>query len=251
MLIKVSLIVAILLGIGTVVVTHFQIAPKIAELQENLTSTQGQLKTAQDEESKAKKEAKLAKEKADKTEKELTETAANLETATSKANRQEARANTAETDLNKTRGELTEAQRSLAAWAALGLPVEQIQKSLVDLAKANEANKAKEEENKLLLRKTTILQARLSQYEGDKDAKPTLPAGLKGKVLAVNPQWDFVVLDIGGNAGLVERGELLVNREGKLVAKLRVTSVEGNRSIANVLPEWRVSDVREGDVVMH
>ena len=50
--------------------------------------------------------------------------------------------------------------------------------------------------------------------------------------------------------GVVERGELLVNRDGKLVAKLRVTGVEPKRCIANVLPEWKQADVMEGDAVL-
>ena len=36
---------------------------------------------------------------------------------------------------------------------------------------------------------------------------------------------------------------------GKLVAKVRISSVQANRSIANVLPDWKFGDVMEGDTV--
>ena len=56
---------------------------------------------------------------------------------------------------------------------------------------------------------------------------------LTGKVLAVDSKYEFVVLNIGGNQGVAKNGKLLVHRDGKLVAKLRVTNVECNSSIAN------------------
>ena len=72
-----------------------------------------------------------------------------------------------------------------------------------------------------------------------------------GKILAVDPKYDFVVLDVGGNQGMVENGKLLVNREGKLVGKLRITKVEANRSIANIMPDWTTAELMEGDQVVH
>jgi hypothetical protein len=58
------------------------------------------------------------------------------------------------------------------------------------------------------------------------------------------------VLDIGENQGVQEYGELLVNRNGKLVAKVKIRSVQKDRSIANVLPGWQLGDVMEGDQVI-
>jgi hypothetical protein len=44
-------------------------------------------------------------------------------------------------------------------------------------------------------------------------------------------------------------GELLVSRDGKLVAKVVVRSIEKDRSIANVVPGWKLGEVIEGDEV--
>ena len=73
---------------------------------------------------------------------------------------------------------------------------------------------------------------------------------LKGKVLATDPKWDFVVLNVGEDQGVLENGELLVNRNGKLVAKVRVRTVEKTRCIANIVPGWKIGEVLEGDSVL-
>jgi hypothetical protein len=77
-----------------------------------------------------------------------------------------------------------------------------------------------------------------------------LPAGLKGKILVSDPKWDFVVLNVGQDEGAAEDGDLLVSRDGKLVAKVRIHTVQKGRSIANVLPGWKITDVMEGDLVI-
>ena len=40
---------------------------------------------------------------------------------------------------------------------------------------------------------------------------------------------------------------MLVSRDGKLVAKVRIKQVEPDRCIANVIPGWKITDVVEGD----
>jgi cell shape-determining protein MreC len=65
----------------------------------------------------------------------------------------------------------------------------------------------------------------------------------------VDPKWQFVVLDVGEDQGIIKDGELLVSRDGKLVAKVVVRSVEKGRSIANLMPGWTFGEVVEGDLV--
>lgn len=251
MLLKVSLIVAILASIATLVVSHLQVAEGINGLKDNLQTTKTQLTKAEEDAASAKKDAKASKEQAEKTAKDLEATKGDLETTATKLKEQQNRADDFEAKYTKTAGQFNEAQRDLSAWSSLGLPVEQIRNRLVELTKVKEANDALADEKRVLIRNNNTLRAELDKFKPDKESAVPLPPGLKGKVVAVNPTWDFVILDIGGNQGVLERGELLVNRDGKLVAKVRITSVEPNRSIANVLPEWKQADVLEGDVVMH
>ena len=82
------------------------------------------------------------------------------------------------------------------------------------------------------------------------DVRVELPPGLTGKVLAYDPKYEFVVLDIGNNQGVKQNGVMIVSRDGKFVGKVRISSVEDNLCIANVLRKEKKSDVLEGDVCL-
>jgi hypothetical protein len=56
-----------------------------------------------------------------------------------------------------------------------------------------------------------------------------------------------VILNVGEDQGALRYGELLINRQGKLVAKVKITTVEKNRSYANVEPGWQLGEILEGD----
>ena len=68
--------------------------------------------------------------------------------------------------------------------------------------------------------------------------------------MAVDPKWEFVVLNVGEDQGVLPDGEMLVSRDGKLVAKVIVRSVQKNRCIANIVPGWQLGDIIEGDSVI-
>jgi hypothetical protein len=150
---------------------------------------------------------------------------------------------------DKARKERDDAQAELAAYQGTGLKPEQI-------VAMNKQYRALEDENKQLaqtaLRRAQQidkLQNRLNLYEIADYVVP-LPPGLKGQVLITDPKWNFVVLNIGQDQGVREQGELLVDRKGHLVAKVRVRSVQKDRSIANVVNGWQLGDIMEGDQVI-
>jgi hypothetical protein len=149
---------------------------------------------------------------------------------------------------DKIRNERNEAQADLAAYVGTGLKPEQIlamNKQFKDLQAALDAST---DEKKLLGQKITRLQTELDRYVNPE--KPVfLPASLTGKVLVTDPKWNFVVLNIGLDQGVKEYGELLVNRNGKLVAKVIIRSAQKDRCIANVMPGWQLGEVMEGDQV--
>lgn len=105
-------------------------------------------------------------------------------------------------------------------------------------------------ENKILMSQFTKV---ADEYEALKNPlkKVLQPVGLKGKVIAVDPKWKFVILSIGANHGVRKNGELTVSREGRYIARLKVSSVEAGHSIANVMDEFDSTDViEEGDEVL-
>jgi hypothetical protein len=78
----------------------------------------------------------------------------------------------------------------------------------------------------------------------------TIPANFRGKVVVVDPKWNFVVVNAGEDQGALTGGDLLVSRSGALVAKVKISRVEKDRCIANLLPGWKFGDVAEGDIVI-
>jgi predicted RNase H-like nuclease (RuvC/YqgF family) len=68
-------------------------------------------------------------------------------------------------------------------------------------------------------------------------AKESVPrrTGLRGTVLAVNQAYNFVVLNLGTRHGVESNAEMLVLREGTLIGKIRISSVEPTTAIGDII----------------
>ncbi len=248
-MLRISLIVVIVAGIAALAISQLKVADKIKTLTEERNKFEQDWKTSQEAERAAKKRASEATATADKAKKELDTAKIDLGAAIEKADQQERRANELESRLTKTTQERNESQAELARWKAFNMSVEQIRAMIAENKKLVQERDAVGEENKVLARKVIVLQNRIKIYEGE-NVKVELPVGLKGKVVAVDPKYEFIVLNIGEKDQVLERGEMLVSRSGKLVAKVRILTVQPNRSIANVLPDWKQAEILEGDDVI-
>jgi outer membrane murein-binding lipoprotein Lpp len=248
MLIKICLAVAIAAGLFAAGLSFVKVKEKITTIMAERDKNAKDRDDERAQKQAAQKEAKTNKEGWDKTKEELTTTKDSLEKETAKAIAQEKRANTLAEELTKTKQERDDAQGDLAAWKALGIPVNQIKTLIANLKETQDKLEALTAEKKIVERELTRVKNELAKYI-DPEYKVPLPPNLKGKIVVVDPKYDFVVLDVGEKQGVLEDGELLVNRSGRLVAKLRIRSVQPDRSIANVLPGWKLGDVMEGDQV--
>jgi hypothetical protein len=76
--------------------------------------------------------------------------------------------------------------------------------------------------------------------------------GREGEILAVNPAYGFVVLNLGDRSGITVNAPLVVKRGGSMIAKLRVSSVEPATSVADVVPGSMAKGayIRPGDSVV-
>jgi hypothetical protein len=249
MLMRISLIVAIIAGLAVGVLNFVKVKEKITILQTDL-----------DRESKAHKEFEgkytTTRKDLEKTTATLKQTKTALEAATTAKEKAETdlaaqvkRADKLTDDLNKTRQERDTAQADLAAYKATGVTPQQILGMNKEFKAVQDSLAVANTENKLLTQKIHKLETELAGYR-DPNFFVLLPAGLKGKVLVADPKWNFVVLNVGEDQGVLEKGELLVNRQGKLVSKVVVRSVQKDRCIANVLPGWELGEVMEGDAVI-
>ena len=93
-----------------------------------------------------------------------------------------------------------------------------------------------------------ILKARLGEGTN------AVPKGLKGKILAVNKDYHFVVMDIGTDSGLLPNVDMMVHRNNQLLGKVRVGMVMKRVSIGDIIiadPKAPPMVLQEGDNVLY
>ncbi len=250
MLLRISLILAILAGLGVIGVSQFMLRPQIEEIR----TTRDHNKTEWDKTTASLKKTntvlRATLEKLAKTETELGETKTLLAATTTKFETEQKRANGLQENVNKLNVDLKAAKDELFAYATTGVKPEEIKGLLSNVKTLTQQIEGLKEENKLFALDIKKKTAELAAIRLGREEDPFVPQEVRGKVLVVDPKWDFLVLDVGSKNSLPDRGVLLVSRQGELVAKIRVTSVQDNRSIANIMPGWKLKDVMEGDVVL-
>jgi chromosome segregation ATPase len=247
-MLRAALIVVIVAGLAVVGLNFTKVSEKINTLKSDLDEAQKTAQAQTDIATKARAAEKKATTEAQKLAADLGVATNALNTASARAVQQEGRANRLQEEFDKTNRDRIEAQQQLSQWTGLGLSPDQIKALQANFEQATKERDAFTAENKILLRNNTILRNRLAIWE-EPDKEVKLPA-LKAKIVAVDPKYDFVVLNVGSNQQVLTGGKLIVERDGRLLAKLRVTSVEPNRSIANILPDWKQGEVSEGDDVL-
>lgn len=255
MLLRILLILAIIAGIGAAVIGFVQVKPGIEKVKENLATEQAAHKKTQASLDATKKD--LASVKKDlEAEKANVETA-KKETEAAKAAQAEAEGKVAPLTekIAKLEDDVKKAKGDLAAWTALKMTPKQV----LEL----QATVKKDREQIAKLEGTIKESNRLADYwkrrfddltktdKDDPDIGPTMVGPIKGKITAVDPKWEFVMLDIGAKAGLVPNGVLMVSRDGKLIGKVRVRTVNDGTSMANIMPGWKLKDILEGDQVIY
>ena len=248
MLIRISLILAILAALAVGAVNFFVVKDKINALTTDRNTQRDGWHATQAELAQTKTVLAKTQSTLKQTQQDLADTQSERDKAMATAATQTKRADGLADQLAKTTKERDDAQNELASYKATGVTPEQVGKLTHTIKDLQDAMVALNEEKAVLLKARERLQARLDKYEGN-NPDIVLPAGLKGKILVVDPKWDFVVLDIGDDQGVKPDSELLVSRDGKLVAKVIVRSLEKDRCIANVVPGWKLGPLIEGDEV--
>ncbi len=71
----------------------------------------------------------------------------------------------------------------------------------------------------------------------------------EGKILVVNREFDFVVINLGEKDGLEMGTILTVSRDGQTLAKVEVEKIYANMSAAIILPGTDKELLKEGDLV--
>jgi len=249
--IRITLAVAIVAAVAVTALVWLQVKPNVEAVIAKRQEFEQKYKTESAEKSKVKKELGETKTKLETSEKNLADATKGRAAAEAKANELDAQAKALTTQLAQTKDDLTSKNQQLAAWNALGLAVDQVKGAITELKQSKDANAALEEEQKLLVKENKRLVRELDIYRGTNEVDVVLPSGTKGRVLVVDPKWEFVVLDLGAKQDVLPNGILMVSREGKLIGKVKITAVQQDRCIANVVPGWKLGEIMEGDQVFY
>lgn len=252
MLMRISLILAILAGLGAGVWGYLEVTNQdwgIPKLKQQRDSEHSAKMTAQKQLADTTAQLHTTQNTLSKTQNDLANEKTARKAADEKATAQEKIALDLKDRLTKTEADLESTQADLAAYKATGKSAKDIGDLVATIRKDDDAIAALNAE-KLVFQRTIARQSnQLAQLLGTADYVVKLPANLKGSIVAVDPKWEFVVLNVGEDQGVLEEGQLLVSRDSKLVAKVIVRTVYKNSCIANIMPNWKLGEVFEGDTV--
>ena len=135
--------------------------------------------------------------------------------------------------------------------AAPGAPPEDIAKKIDDLTKERDELKVVKEG---LESQTKSALAQVASLQREQQARATGASmnGLRGQVLAVDHNWNFVVLNLGNRNGVNNNASMIIQRGGSMVGRVKITSVEPSQSVADIVPNSVPAgiDVRPGDTVV-
>jgi hypothetical protein len=248
---RIFLAIAIVLTLVSGAV-NLQTKGKIKEAREELDAAKSSLTAANGERDKAKSESKALQQKLTETTAKKDETERQLASAKQAAEK-------AVKDLADAKGNAGDLQRQLesakqqAAASAQTTPAvdpeleSKLKEALAALDEQKQIGstlqaKAKEAEDK----------AKVLEKEKSDRENHLMKPGIEGKILAVSPGWNFVVLSIGDKQGVLTSGTLIVKRGASMIAKVRVSSVEPSTSVADVLSGSmkRSNPIQPGDAVI-
>ena len=220
-------------SLATTTDTLKQTKAKLQQTEEKLTAANATIEEKE-------KEIAAQKEEKDKLGKELAEANALVKAKTE--------------EMASVTGELAKLKEKLGAGnpEELAANLEQLKGDLeklkLELAEVTQVRTTLEQQKKDLDEKLTASTKLIEDYK----AQFTRP-GLTGKVMAYNPGWNFVVLNLGDKHGVRANAQMLVTRGSQMIAKVRVTNVEPSTSIADIVPgsESKSLRMQPGDSVIY
>jgi peptidoglycan hydrolase CwlO-like protein len=215
---------------------------------------QGQYSTA---DGKLQSTSKKLKE----SEQTLATTKASLDETTTKLGEATTKADSLQSELSKAQSIAGELEQKVSA-AEQRVTAAQTEISEVKSQLGAESAAAKEAQSKLtqLESEKKILNDDLASAKAEvarlldiqkRTQTGEMPPGINGRILSVNRNWNFVVLNIGDKQGVVENGELIIYRNKEFVGKVRVVSTEANTCVADLILDSLKGEVQIGDEVMN
>jgi DNA repair exonuclease SbcCD ATPase subunit len=224
----------------------FETHSKVADLVASVQTKQSALDSAQQEEAADKARTRTAMDDTAKAKSDLAAAQAQAQTVQSNLD-------AANTTIDGQKQQIDTLQKQIAGMPTTPGPSAPQGPSQQDFDKVNaqlkdaQAQVAELNEVEATLKsRTTDAEARAGDLQKiiDQQKAHVLRNGLEGEVLAVNQGWNFVVLSIGDRQGAVADAEMILERDGNQIGKVRITSVEPSTSVADIIPGSLARGVR-------
>jgi len=189
----------------------------------------------------------------DKTKVELTESKAKTQELSLTADKLTKDLSSTKNDLEATNSKLKVTSEQLQAYND-ELKGKKPSELFAQINELGEKVKVSDSENKMLTAAKEKLDQDLKKLRDQ--IEMSKPGGAKnislsGKIVAVNPTWNFVILDLGKNDQMVEGLTMVIYRGEKLVGKIKTVTVDAQTSVADVLPGTPATAIEVGDQVIY
>jgi hypothetical protein len=225
---------------------------KAEEMAGNLKSTSQTVTETKSSASKLKEENKTAQARIEELSKSTEDQKAQADKVAANLKESEAKGTKLEAEVAEKGKKVESLTRQLEEALAAAKPAtpipdpaqeQKVAKLLDDLEKTKQSAEA---EQKRLMQKAVELEGKVAQLTAkNKAASGGGPAAgsvggagtkkaVSGTVVAVNEGWNFVVVDLGDRNGVTPETNLAVQRNGKVVANLKVTEVRPKHVSAGV-----------------
>lgn len=219
--------------LASVLKDKLRIEKELADVQKAKESSESELKELTKNLKELKSELEVEKEKAD--------------TAVNEASKRQKQLLKLTEDLEDEKKEKETLARRLS-----GLQAEQDDlKRQFDKVKAE---KAKLEKKVAELEQKTVeldkIVVKPQEGTASTTAVPVVKSLLRGKVLVVNKDYNFVVTDLGNDDGISKGMVFEVQRDGQTLGTVEIDKIYETMSSATMLPGTRTLDIRKGDSVV-
>lgn len=249
MLMRISLIVAIIAGLAAGALSFIKVKEKIDNVVTQRDEQHTARRSAENERDQVKSDLAKTTKELGKTKDALAKSEQERAAAVAEAEVQIKKSTELSQKLSETITQRDEARANLAAYEATGRKPQEILAMNKQLKDAQDALEVSQIEKKIIQKELDKTKEKLLALI-DPDHVVRMKADIRGKILVADPKWEFVVLNVGEEEGAKLNGELLVSRQGRLVAKVIIREVQKDRCIANLMPGWKLADVTEGDQVI-
>ncbi|TFE66606.1 hypothetical protein A7Q09_09755 [Methylacidiphilum sp. Yel] len=192
----------------------------------------------------------------------LERTSKHLEEVKAELAQERERAQKLDNDLKETQSQLADLQqKSESSSSMANQHKSELDALTAKLEEEKKANQEASEKIENLVKEKLALEDSIARLTNElnkfKQASPavaravSMRTGIRGKVVSVNRNWNFVVLNIGEKDGLVENGELEVFRNKQFLGKIKIVSTEPSTAVADIVMDSLKGNIQPGDDVLN